>query len=77
MSKVYILFYDHNGTRGEWNTFYTPCEAFASEADRDARKQALSAADPDLEFHELDLDMPTSAAVAAMGSGPNSGGLSV
>ena len=76
MSKVYILFYDHDGagSREEWNTFYTPCEAFASVADRDVRKQALSAADPDLSFHELDLDMPTSAAVSAMGAGPNSGG---
>lgn len=76
MSKVYILFYDHDGTgdREEWNTYYTPCEAFASAADRDVRKQALKAADPDLVFHELDLDMPTSAAVAAMGAGPNGGG---
>jgi hypothetical protein len=76
MSKVYILFYDHDGsgTREEWNTFHTPCEAFSTAADRDARKQALSSADPDLDFHEIDLDMPTSAAVAAMGSGPNSGG---
>lgn len=76
MSKVYVLFYDHDGsgTREEWNTFHTPCEVFSTAADRDARKQALSAADPDLDFHELDLDMPTSAAVTAMGSGPNSGG---
>ena len=30
MSKVYVLFYDHDGSgeREEWNTFYTPCEVF-------------------------------------------------
>jgi hypothetical protein len=76
MTKVYVLFYDHDGSgaREEWNTFYTPCEVFATVTDRDVRKAALSSADPDLCFHELDLEMPPSAAVAAMGSGPNSGG---
>ena len=60
MSKVYILFYDHDGSgeREEWNTFYTPCEAFASAMDRDLRKSNLTAADPDLKFHELDLNIP-------------------
>lgn len=75
MSKVYALFYDHDhGDRENWNTFHTPCEVFATPADRDTRKAALTAADPDLGFHELDLEMPPSASVAAMGAGPNSGG---
>lgn len=76
MTKVYVLFYDHDGTgdREEWNTFHTPCEVFATDADRSVRMSALLSADPDLCFHELDLEMPPSAAVAGMGSGPNAGG---
>jgi hypothetical protein len=76
MAKVYALFYDHDGTgsREEWSTFYTPCEVFDTSADRDVRKDALTVADPDLKFHELDLETPTSAEVAAMGAGPNPGG---
>lgn len=76
MTKVYALFYDHDdtGAREEWNTFYTPCEVFATPADRATRQAALKAADPDLEFHEVDLEIPPSAAVTAMGSGPNPGG---
>ena len=73
MAKVYILFYDHDGSgaREEWNTFYTPCEAFASAMDRDLRKTNLTAADPDLSFHELDLDMPDT--VAAINGMPGPG----
>lgn len=42
MSKIYLLFYDtDNGDREEWNTFYTPWEAFTTKEARAERKKVL------------------------------------
>lgn len=52
---IYLLFYDTDtGAKEEWNTFYTPCLAFESEALRD-QKEAELASDPSLSFYTLDL----------------------
>lgn len=60
MTKVYVLFFDHDyGDREDWNTFYTPCEVFADAATRDAREKYLKVIDGDLHFHTLDLDLHT------------------
>lgn len=46
--KVYLLYYDCNsGSREEWNTFYTPCEVFASDAERKARIDVIKAESTD------------------------------
>jgi hypothetical protein len=53
---IYLLFYDcDNGDRENWNTFYTPVEAFDCPAKRDARWAVLSAQDPELERHDHDI----------------------
>lgn len=53
---VYLLFYDTDeGSREEWNTFYTPCEAFATA---EARTNRINDLTPDgYEFHTLDLEV--------------------
>jgi len=54
---IYLLFYDTDtGAREEWNTFYTPCLAFESEALRD-QKEAELASDTSLSFYTLDLEV--------------------
>ncbi len=54
--KVYLLFYDEEvGGREDWNTFYTPCEAFTGPLVRDKRKAYVLSKRPNVEFHELDL----------------------
>ena len=71
---VYLLYYDHDGsgTREEWNTFHTPCEAFASDLDRDLRMRTLKAQDPDLEFHKVDIDVPPAGGAPIGGGGGTS-----
>jgi len=69
MTKAYLLFYDtDNGERKDWNIFYTPVEAFASEADRQAREDFLKAVVVDddgklmdYESYTADLDFMTAA----------------
>lgn len=59
---IYLLFHDlDTGAREEWNTFYTPCEAFATKAERQARRDFLSKkyADLGIDFHTLDLEPMT------------------
>jgi hypothetical protein len=42
MTKVFLLFYSKDeGSREDWSVFYTPCEAFSSDADRLRRIQKL------------------------------------
>ena len=60
---IYLLYYDTDyGSREEWNTFYTPVEAFRTPADRDARKAFLkNSVDQDgepleYEFHEVNIE---------------------
>lgn len=56
--KVYLLFYDEDfGNREAWNTFYTPCEAFTGPLVREKRKAFVLLKRPDVQFHELDLDI--------------------
>ena len=58
MSIVYLLFYDTNdGSREEWNTFYTPCEAFATVEARDARMKVLANEEEEYEFYRLDVEV--------------------
>ena len=66
--KIYLLYYDTDyGNREEWNTFYTPCEAFDSEAKRQARIDFIrSQVDEDgeptaYEFHTVDTVLMTDA----------------
>ena len=41
---VYLLYYDTDyGSREEWNTFYTPCEVFATEEQRQRRIDFIKA----------------------------------
>lgn len=61
---IYLLFYDtDNGSREEWNTFYTPVEAFSSEELRNARKAKLMQAvddegeDCEYNFHEVEVEV--------------------
>lgn len=55
--KIFLLFYDYdNGSREEWNTFYTPCESFVDAVTRAKRKAYLKKLNKNLEFHELDLE---------------------
>lgn len=59
---IYLLFHDRDtGAREEWNTFYTPCEAFATREERQARRDFLSQkyADLGIDFHELDPEHVT------------------
>lgn len=56
MTIVYLLFYDtDDGCREEWNTFYTPCEAFSSATARSDRMIDLRTRG--YEFHTLDLEV--------------------
>ena len=59
--KAYLLFYDTDfGSREEWNTFYTPCEMFATAAARQARIDHIQKECPGrFEFHELDVEEMT------------------
>lgn len=60
--SVYLLFYDtDDGSREEWNTFYTPVEAFPSAEARQLRRDWLSKKYKLLEFYELDLKYETHA----------------
>lgn len=57
---IYLLFYDTNyGDREEWNTFYTPIEAFSSAEEREKRKDQIRklAEYNDYEFHEMEIEM--------------------
>lgn len=61
---VYLLYYDTSyGGREEWNTFYTPVEAFSTSALRAARMQELEDAldddeEPyDYDFHTVDVEV--------------------
>lgn len=54
--NIYLLFYSTDyGEREDWNTFYTPVEAFSSVELRDDRMVDLKKRDPDLNFHTLDV----------------------
>ena len=60
--NVYLLYYDTDyGDREEWNTFYTPCEAFTSKVKREERRAMLAnAVDEEGEpmtygFHEVEV----------------------
>jgi len=56
--KIYLLYYDKDtGSREEWSVFYTPCEAFKNEAERNVRKRVLQSTEPELEFHFDTLEM--------------------
>ena len=66
--KIYLLYYDTDyGMAEEWNTFYTPCEAFDSEAGRQARIDFIkSQVDEDgnptaYDFHTEDTELMTDA----------------
>jgi len=54
---IYLLFYDdeEGGSRENWNTFYTPVEAFDLLEKRNARIAELESLDPGLAFHTVDL----------------------
>lgn len=55
---VYLLFYSHDsGDAEDWNTFYTPVEAFSTPEYREARRLNLAALDPDLGFEERDVEV--------------------
>lgn len=61
---IYLLFYDtDSGSREEWNTFYTPVEAFSSKELRSLRVKELKNAvdddgDPyDYQFHTIDVKL--------------------
>lgn len=62
--KVYLLYYDtDHGDREEWNIFYTPCEVFATDAERQSRidvikSQSEEYTDDDC-FHKVDKDVMT------------------
>lgn len=57
---IYLLFYDtDNGDREEWNTFYTPCEAFEHESLRAERMEKLKSENPDLDFHTIEIKLQT------------------
>lgn len=56
MTTIYLLHYDHDtGAREEWNTFYTPCEAFAKKIDRDNREIAVKLEDTTLETYAEEI----------------------
>ena len=64
--KVYLLYYDTDyGSREEWNTFYTPVEAFGSEELRQARidfirQQVDEDGEPvGYDFHTVDTEIMT------------------
>lgn len=66
--KIYLLYYDtDHGSREEWNTFYTPCEVFDSEAKRQTRIDFIkSQVDEDgepteYEFYTVDTELMTDA----------------
>jgi hypothetical protein len=66
--KVYLLYYDTDlGTQEEWNTFYTPCEAFDSAEKRQARIDVIQAQSTDYKdddsFHTVDLDIMSDAEI--------------
>lgn len=64
MGKIYLLFYDtDHGEREEWNTFYTPVEAFETKELRKDRRKFLTGKYRELEFHEIDLDISTKDSV--------------
>ncbi len=63
--KVYLLYYDTDyGSREEWNTFYTPCEVFATDAERQARIDVIKLQSEDYtdddRFYKVDKDVMTS-----------------
>ena len=62
--KVYLLYYDTDyGSREEWNTFYTPVEAFGTPEMRKTRIDAIKAQSEDYKnddcFHTVDVDIMT------------------
>lgn len=62
--KVYLLYYDTDmGEREEWNTFYTPCEVFATNQERQARIDVIKAQSTDYTdddcFHTVDTVLMT------------------
>lgn len=59
MATVYLLYYDTNEScsREEWNTFYTPVEVFIKDSLRQQRIKYIEGKRPDLEFHEVDVDV--------------------
>jgi len=59
--SIYLLFYDtSHGSREEWNTFYTPVEAFSTKESRVLRKNWLNQRYSSLEFYELDIGYSSS-----------------
>jgi len=64
MTTVYLLYYDTDyGSREEWNTFYTPCEVFATEEHRQRRIDFIKANSEeytdDDRFELVELEMMT------------------
>ena len=62
--KVYLLYYDTDyGSREEWNTFYTPVEAFGTAEMRQTRIDAIKAQSEDYKdndcFYTKDVDIMT------------------
>lgn len=62
--KIFLLYYDtDNGDREEWNTFYTPVEAFTTDGRRECRKKELVIAvdehgnPKNYCFHELNVEL--------------------
>jgi hypothetical protein len=69
--KIYLLYYDTDtGSREEWNTFYTPCEAFATPQQRAERIEFIKSQrnaqgkllQDILQFDTADLDLLTDPA---------------
>lgn len=61
---VYLLYYDTDyGSREDWNTFYTPCEVFATEEQRQRRIDFIKANSDeytdDDNFYLVELEMMT------------------
>lgn len=57
---IYLLFFDiDSGSREDWNTLYTPCEAFATAEMRDSRKAVIEKLNPEIDFHERELEFMT------------------
>jgi hypothetical protein len=59
MSKVYLLQYDENndGSRENWNVFYTPCEAFDDPDIREERIKYIKSIHPSIGFNKIDVDI--------------------
>lgn len=61
---VYVLQYDEdNGSREDWNVFYTPIELFATKAERDQRIADIEAYDPSMEFEKTEVTLGEVAAL--------------